>query len=195
MPLYYAIVLLLLFYLFIVGEFFLPTGGLLGAAATVSVLAAIVIAFTHSMTAGFTVVFFVAATTPALFMFMIRLWPHTAIGRRVLNRKPGETTSGSLERTMADGTPISELVGQIGVAKTDLLPSGMVRINSQKIDAVSTGMPVDIGTMVVVTKVHAGKIHVRPALEHELQEPSNVPESPASLEKPLESFDIEELEP
>ena len=52
MPLQYAIGLLILFYILLVGEFFLPTGGLMGVAAVVSAIAAIAVAFTHSTTAG-----------------------------------------------------------------------------------------------------------------------------------------------
>ena len=195
MPLYYAIGLLCVFYVLLVGEFFLPTGGLMGIGAVLTAVAAIAIAFTHSTTAGLSMLVVIAATTPVVFLAAVRLWPHTPIGRRILNRRPGEIHVGP-QRTLADGTPIRELVGQIGRAETDLLPSGQVTIDSRKMNAVSTGMAIDKGTQVVVVKVIAGKVQVRPADRDDQQSVANKtpPQSPEALESSLESLDVESLE-
>ena len=194
MPLYYAIGLLFLFYVLLVGEFFLPTGGLMGIGAVVTAIAAIAVAFTHSATAGLAMLTVIAATTPVIFLAAVRVWPHTPIGRRILNRRPGEIDGGP-RRTLADGTPMTELVGQTGAAATDLLPSGQVTIGSRKLNAVSTGMAIDKGTRVVVVKVIAGKVQVRPADVGDRETDDDpVPRSPESLESPLESLDIESLE-
>ena len=121
MPLLYTIGLLLIFYVLLVVEFLLPTGGLLGVGAGVAAITAIIIAFTHSSTAGLAVIVVVVASTPMVLLFMIRLWPHTPIGRRMLNRRPGELAPDQ-GRMMPDGTPVGELVGRMGTAQTDLLP-------------------------------------------------------------------------
>ncbi len=191
MRLYYSIILLLLFYFLLVIEFFLPTGGMLGAAAVAALIATVVVAFSHSITAGITMLAIVIVSTPAVFLGMVKVWPHTPIGRRMLNRRPGELFDATPVRTTARGTPLGELVGRIGLARTDLLPSGMVIIDSQKLDAVSTGMPIDAGTRVIVINTDAGKIHVRAATEDEHDHRTDPPKSPPSLEKPLESFEIE----
>jgi membrane-bound ClpP family serine protease len=87
---------------------------------------------------------------------------------------------------------MSELVGHFGTAKNDLLPSGMVVIDGKKIDAISTGMPIDAGTTVIVTNTDAGRVHVRAATDEDRPDENQpMPMSPASLEKSLESFDIE----
>ncbi len=191
MPLPYAIVLLLLFYFLLVIEFFLPSGGLLGAAAVAALIAAIVVAFSYSIVAGVTMLIVALATTPVVFLGMVKLWPHTPIGRRMLNRRPGEVFDPMPRRTTASGTPLDELVGRTGFAMTDLLPSGMVTIDGQKLDVVSTGMAIDKGSRVIVTNVDAGKIHVRAAIQDDLVEESDVPQSPPSLEEPLDSFEFE----
>ncbi len=192
MTLLYVIALLGAFYLLLIAEFFLPTGGLLGTAAAATLIATIMIAFSHSMAAGVAVLGFVLVTTPAVLFGMLRVWPHTPIGRRMLNRRPGELSAQPTQRTIADGTPIAELVGRIGTAKTDMLPSGMIVIEGTKLDAVSTGMPIDAGTTILVASVEGKRIHVRAATPDDLADEQVLPpQSPPSLEESLESFDAE----
>ena len=132
MTLYYVVALLIAFYFLLIAEFFLPSGGVIGAGAVGALVAAVVIAFSHSMVAGTSVVVFVLLTTPFVVFSMVRLWPHTAIGRRMLNRRPGELAGDPPQRTTAQGTPIEELVGRFGTAKTNLLPSGRVTIEGER---------------------------------------------------------------
>jgi membrane-bound ClpP family serine protease len=192
MTLFYVIALLIAFYFLMVAEFFLPTGGVLGTGAVGVLVAAVVIAFSHSMVAGLSVVVFVLLTAPFVLFSMVRVWPHTAIGRRMLNLRPGEAAADPPKRTTSQGIPIEDLVGRIGTAKTDLLPSGLVVIEGERMDGVSTGMPIDAGTTLIDTSVDGGRVHVRAAIDKESsgQDPP-LPQSPASLEKSLESFDIE----
>lgn len=191
MTLFYVAALLIGFYLLLVAEFFIPSGGILGMAAGAALISAVVIAFSHSFQAGLTVIVIVLVTTPFVLMGMVRLWPHTAIGRRLLNRRPGQLADDPPRKTTTRGKPIDELVGSIGVAKTDLLPSGLVVINGEKLDAVSTGMPIDAGTQLIVSSVEGGRLHVRAATAEELSGEKPPPQSPPSLEGSLESFDIE----
>lgn len=191
MTLYYAIALLVAFYLMVVAEFFLPTGGMLGAGAVAVLVAAVAIAFSHSTTAGISVGVFVVLTTPLVLIGMVRAWPHTPIGRRMLNRRPGQSNDAP-PRTTARGTAMDQLPGHVGKAVTNLLPSGLVSIDGEKLDAVSIGMPIDAGSSVIVTSVDAGRIHVRPATDEEASGQTDAkPQSPPSLEKSLESFDFE----
>ncbi len=127
MQLFYVIGLLIAFFFVLIAEFFLPTGGFLGAVSVAILVAAVVIAFSYSTVAGIAVIVFVVVTTPLCLMGALRVWPHTAIGRRMLNRRPGQQADTASRRTTSDGTPIAELVGRLGTAKTNLLPSGMVR--------------------------------------------------------------------
>lgn len=191
MTLYYAIALVVAFYLLLIAEFLLPSGGVIGAAAAAALIAAILIAFSHSMTAGITLVFFVLVTTPVFVFGLLRAWPQTPIGRRMLNRRPGQLADDPPKKVTAQGTPIDELVGRIGTAKTDLLPSGLVMIDGEKVDAVSTGMPIDAGATIIVTSVELGRVHVRAASDDELSGAEKPPQSPPSLEESLDSFEVE----
>ena len=204
---YYAIGLLALFYVFLIGEFFVPSAGLIGVAAVVCGSGAIICGFAHSTFLGMTLLLTVVASAPAVLIFMIRLWPHTPIGRRILNRRPGQTDDFAPVSTTRDGTPLDDLVGQIGVAKTDLLPSGLIEIGGKRIDAVTTGAAIDAGNHVVVTKTEAGKVHVKMASEKDLasakgsqtaaesksdSDPIAPEEPPTSPE--LKSFDLDSLD-
>ncbi|MGI9473014.1 MAG: NfeD family protein [Rubripirellula sp.] len=188
----YAVLLIVAFYLLLIAEFFLPTGGVLGTAAVAALIAALVIAFSHSLWAGIGVVVFVSATTPLVILGLLRAWPHTPIGRRMLNRRPGDMGNAPPKKMTPKGTPLDDLIDRIGTAKTDLLPSGMISVDGENIDAVSTGMPIDSGTQIIVTSVEAGHVHVRPATEEDLKrDQPTPPQSPPSLENPIESFEIE----
>lgn len=192
MTLAYVVLMMAAFYLCVVAEFMLPTGGMLGATAVAFLAAAVWIAFSHSFLAGTATLLFALLTTPLLLMGLVRAWPHTPLGRRMLNRRPGEQAQPKKPRTTASGIPIEELVGRVGVAKNDLLPSGLVLVDGEKMDAVSSGMPIDAGSQVVVTRVELGRLHVRQASAEDLDEPSEpLPQSPPALEGPLESFDAE----
>lgn len=186
-----AILLLVAFYLFLTAEFFLPTGGLMGVAAAAAVISAMVIAFSNSLAFGLTLLFVVLISTPILLTSLVRVWPHTPIGRRMLNRRPGQTDHRGPSRRTRSGVAIDDLIGRRGLAKTDLLPSGLIVIDDQKLDAVSIGMPIDAGSTVTVTSVDGGKIHVRSITDDELDaeaaNDSNV-QSPAALEQSLEDL-------
>jgi membrane-bound ClpP family serine protease len=189
--LYYSLGLLLVFYVLLCLEVFLPSGGLLGVGAGLAAIAAIVIAFNQSLLAGATVSVFVAATTPPAIWGLLKVWPHTPIGRRMLNRSAGDRAKVP-EKTTVDGTPIDSLQGRVGVALSNLLPSGRVLIDDKKLDAVSIGMPIDTGDEVIVTSVEAGRIHVRKVTDQDRNPPEDAPpQSPPSLEGSLESLDFE----
>ena len=207
---YYAIGLLLLFFVFLIGEFFVPSAGMIGVAALICAVGAVVCGFSHSILMGIVMMVAVGGSTPAVLYFMIRMWPHTPIGRRILNRRPGQDGKLTPKRTIRDGTPLANLVGQIGVAQTDLLPSGAVLIHDQKLDAISLGMLIDAGTNVVVVKTVAGKIHVRQARHGEVARPTSpesatspketgqssdaIQEPSADAPPPLKSFDLDSLD-
>jgi len=187
----YSLMMLVIFYLVLIGEFLLPTGGILGAIAVASCAAAIVLAFKSSTLAGFCVTGFIIITTPVFIIFLIRIWPYTPVGRRMLNIRLGETAEPPRKTTSA-GTLLDDLIGQYGVAKTNLLPSGLVAINGEKVDAVSTGMPIDAGTPIIVVKVDTRHLYVRQVSPEEAaNQTSTTPTSPALLEDSLDSFDFD----
>lgn len=161
MPIHYSLGLLCAYYALLVMEFFVPSGGIIGVVAAASAIASVVIAFTHSFNFGVIVLAIVTFTTPFVFMTLVRVWPKTRMGQRMLNRRPGEIASASLPRSTPKGTALVDLVDQDGVAMTDLVPSGRIQIQQERLDAISVSGPIDAGTPIVVTDVSAGRIRVR----------------------------------
>jgi hypothetical protein len=83
----------------------------------------------------------------------------------VLIRKPedlGETTLGL-------GNSLSDLVGRIGVAQTDLRPSGTALILGDFLDVISEGEFISQGNRIEVLEANPLKIIVRPVNETQKQ--------------------------
>ncbi len=194
MPLTYSIALLALFYLLLIGEFFVPSAGMVGVAAVITGLTSVTIAFTHSVAAGCVVSGTILVSTPAILFAMIRYWPHTVIGKRILNRRPGQIDEPT-ESRLRGGQKRKDLVGQTGVAKTDLLPAGLVVINGQRLDAVSEGAAIDAGQTVKVISTVAGKIRVRMVEPDDQPVSTDTPDrTPTAIETTLETLDFDAME-
>jgi membrane-bound serine protease (ClpP class) len=90
---------------------------------------------------------------------LFRVWPQTPIGRRILLRalSSGDVLPDSPKQRM-----LKELVGQIGVAKSKMLPSGAITIDGRTIDAYSEGMPIEAGQKVMVIEVRGLRVVVQP---------------------------------
>jgi membrane-bound serine protease (ClpP class) len=55
----------------------------------------------------------------------------------------------------------SHLIGQQGVATTNLMPAGKAEFDGQLVDVISEGLPIERGQPVVVTKTRANRVMVR----------------------------------
>lgn len=178
-----TVILLLLLFLFLFTlEFFIPSGGIIGIAAGAVLIAAIVVAFLHSFTLGMVTLLAGMVLVPLAFAIMVRVWPRTSIGKNIL----AAPVVAEKRATHA------EWLNRVGVAKTNLLPSGLIEIDGKRLDAISTGVPIDQGTVIEVVSVHGNKIHVRPT---DKALPSRQPaaaEMP-TLETPVESLGLDDL--
>jgi membrane-bound ClpP family serine protease len=159
-PWAWAILLLVLGLALVVLEVFIPSGGILGFLAGCSILAAVVVGFMDGRPwVGLTILATAVFGIPVTVMLALRWWPSTPLGRRMLLGAPtsGEVLpDGSRQRTL------KELIGREGVAKSKMLPSGAVSIDGRTINAVSEGMPIDVGQRVRVIDVHGNRVVVRP---------------------------------
>ena len=159
-PLTWAILLMLIGCAIVVLEVFIPSGGILSFFSAIAIIASIVMAFRHDMTAGLSFIALTLFVVPSTIGLAFKYWPHTPMGKAFL----GELKSNE------ELKPIDtrrELVGKVGVAKSKMLPSGSVQIEGKYIDAISQGTAIDIGQVVVVVEVQANRVVVRPADEKE----------------------------
>jgi membrane-bound serine protease (ClpP class) len=153
--------LLLLGYLSVVLEVFLPSGGLLTLLAVGCLVAAIATGFAlFGEVYGVVMLLAVAFGGPVVLTWALSVWPETPLGRQIILHPPDPE---EWEASQIIGSRREELVGKVGFARTDLLPGGIVRVGEWELPAVSTAGPVAKDGPVVVVEVRATYVLVTPA--------------------------------
>ncbi len=169
-------------------EHFIPSAGLLGLLAAVLIVSGITLAFVSDLKSGAVVLLFTVLALPALLAVMIKVWPSTPIGKRILlkNLKPEDVLPASQHA--------QELVGQLGVARTKMLPSGIVVVNEQKLDAVSDGLPIDAGQPIKVIAIKGNHVYVEP-YDGDVSDVSDMPVRDRDiLSQPIDELGIDALD-
>jgi membrane-bound ClpP family serine protease len=156
----WALLLLLLGCVFLTLEFFVPSSGTLGVLAAISFVGAIVLAFMAGPVQGTVTLIAVMIIVPTACILAVKYWPETPIGRLILIQRPESPEQVLPETEGYRG--LSNLVGRHGLAKSLMLPSGVVEIDHKSYDAVSEGTAIDPGTRVLVVAVSTQRIVVRP---------------------------------
>ena len=157
---WWSLILLALGLFFLVVEFFVPSGGVLGILAGLSIVGAIVVGFLAGFNIGAGVLVTALIAIPLLLSLGVRYWPHTPIGKQMLIQLP-ESADEVLPTTEAY-RGLNGLVGHRGLARSLMLPSGVVEIGHRQYDAVSAGMPIDPGQPIIVMGVETHRLIVRP---------------------------------
>ncbi|MFT5524948.1 MAG: membrane-bound ClpP family serine protease [Pirellulaceae bacterium] len=159
-PLLWSIVLLLIGLLLMALELFVPSGGSLGVFSAICFIAAIIYAYYHSALAGTIVLIGEMVLVPVAIGLLIKIWPHTPIGKRMILNLPVDAQA-TVPQTEEYQRKLG-LVGKVGVAKSRMMPSGAIVVENFTYDAVSEGMPIDTGNRVEVVQVGGNRIVVRP---------------------------------
>ena len=170
-------------------EVFVPSSGVLGVLAGLSVVAAIIVAFMQGPYVGLAIVSTTVVALPAVVALALRIWPSTSIGRRILLGVP------KAEELLPDDEVtqrLKSLVGKQGVAQSLMLPSGAIRIDGRTYDATAAGVAIEPGTAVRVVEVHGARIVVRPIEEDDEQADRVAQADPSDpLSRSLESLGLE----
>ena len=150
--------------LLIVVEVFLPSGGLIAMGSAACGIGGLVMLYRHDTTWGAIGTLVMMVATPVVIGFAFRVFPDTAIGRRMIHG------TSSLEEIQAREAAEAEeqaqrnaLVGAEGEAFTDLHPSGVVLLAGKRHDAVTDGTFIDKGQPVRVVGVEFNEVKVRRA--------------------------------
>lgn len=187
-PLLWSILLFVAALGLIALEIFIPSGGVLGILAALALIASLVVAFSGGTTTGITMLITAIVVVPTMLAIAVRWWPHTPIGRLIVLQTP-ENEDDVLPDT-PEYRSLGELIGKRGVAKTKMLPSGVIVIDDETYDAVADGMAVERGQSVRVTAVRTNRILVV------LDEDDHRPLGDANdmLTQPAESLGIDSLD-
>ena len=176
-------------------EIFLPTAGTVGILAFLVVVAAVISAFLHSVMYGSIFLLLIVVATPFLFAAAVKIWPHTPIGRMILI---GDIKKENVMPKDSHYVRIADQIGKTGIAKTKMYPSGIVIIDDQKFDALTTGFPIEAGETVKVISVKGNRLHVQKHDQVVQREnkagADNANQPPDELTKTMEDLGIDDFE-
>ena len=161
-------------------EVFFPTAGILAFFSAAALLGAVLLGFHSGPGLGLSMTAAVVLGIPILISFAFRVWPRTSVGKAVLLDAPRS------EDVLPDDhlrRQLKGLIGRLGRAKCRMLPSGVVAVDGQTLDAMSEGMVIEAGQTVRVIKVESSRLVVR-AVDEEI--PSPAAENP--LERPIDTI-------
>ncbi len=134
-------------------EMFLP-GGVLGVLGGLALMAAAVLGYIHFGALGGTMVLCaLGGITLVGFCVWMQIFPRTAVGRRL-------TLASSL--STGDTLPTTAgLIGQEGIALTDLRPAGKALLAGRRVDVVAESAFIEVETPVVVIVSEGARVVVR----------------------------------
>lgn len=109
-PLTFALLLIALAVIFLIAEMFIPSHGLLGVLAALAAGGAVVEFFMMGMKQGVIALAIVTVASPFVFMGMLRAWPKTPVGKRmVLTAVTAKPETAKRVQVGATGTTVTEL--------------------------------------------------------------------------------------
>ena len=153
--------------LFLVGlalgtaEVFIPSAGLLAVLSVLAFVASIVCAFKVSALWGMGFVIAAPVFMAIVIVKGFNILPRTRIGKRmILGAPPDDQTAPESADTASVAGAGAELIGQVGLARTELRLSGSAQIGDRRYNVVSIGDFIAQGARVRVTEVRGNRIVV-----------------------------------
>lgn len=143
-------------------ELFVPTGGALGFVSAAVAVAAVVCLWNYDTQWGVGSLLAVIVLGPAVMAFGLRLYPHTPMGRRMIGVPSDEEVQARQEKEEAERRARLDLIGKVGLVRTECRPVGTVEIDGRRYDALSETVLIRPGVRVRVTAVEGHELRVRP---------------------------------
>jgi hypothetical protein len=142
--------------LLVILEVLLPSWGMIGVAASASLLAGLWFAFQRSVGLGVAMVLAEAVSLPVALGGSYLVWARLGLGRRTRLEPP---TADEVD-VCHSGKGLDELVGRVGRSVTQLGPSGYVEFGQARVEGVSVDGIVPAGMLVVAVNVRLGRVMV-----------------------------------
>jgi membrane-bound serine protease (ClpP class) len=155
----WALILLALGLVCLLLEFFVPSSGMLGVLCALCLIGSVTLGFMSGSNTGALLLLGILVVVPVLIFAAIQVWPETSMGRLVLIPRPSHADEVLPETKAYRG--LSSLVGKRGVAKSLMLPGGIVQIEGQNYDAISEGTVIEAGQRIVVVQISTQRLIVR----------------------------------
>ena len=145
-------------YLLLLLECFLPTSGILAILSFAFLIAAVTLGFSVGVTAGIFVILIILVFTPLLIRLLIKLWPSTSIGQKILNIPQSGRDRKKNPPEFRD-CPTSPDIDQQGISITNLQPHGIADFGGG-IEVVTQGEFIESGRTIRVLENRMGRIYV-----------------------------------
>ncbi|PSL41214.1 membrane-bound serine protease (ClpP class) [Planomicrobium soli] len=152
---YEAIVLLIIGFGLLAAEVFVP-GGVLGFLGLMAIFSSILLAGGDFQTTSIAILIALIIATAGMVILLKFFGKRLHLFNRIILMDATDTESGYVSNVNR-----TELIGQTAVTMTALRPSGTIKLNDERIDAVSEGRFVDAGKSVKIIKVEGSRIVVR----------------------------------
>jgi len=146
-------------YLLLLLECFLPTSGILAILSFAFLIAAVTLGFSVGVTAGIFVILIILVLTPLLIRLLIKLWPSTRIGQKILNIPQSGRDRKKNPPEFRD-CPTSPDIDQQGISITNLQPHGIADFGDGGIEVVTQGEFIESGRTIRVLENRMGRIYV-----------------------------------
>ena len=142
----------------LIAEVFIPSQGVLFVVGTTCIIAAVVKTFIYGgRDAGMISVLACLTILPTMGYYAVKYWPNTPVGRRMAPPNPVLTSADT-------SVPVDQLrgmIGQSGVAMSQLRPVGICEFDGQRVSCVAEIGILESGTEVVGTGITSGNLAVR----------------------------------
>jgi membrane-bound serine protease (ClpP class) len=167
-----AILTLALGLALLVAEVFIPSGGVIMAAAGIVFVISVWSAWqawvkTEQVTLFFIYVGALVALFPSVLGGAFYVFPRTEYGRRLMN----PPSLDEMQPFVAETERLSRLVGKTGTTLTRLSPGGLVLVEGERLHAESEGMLILTDTPVRVLALKGNRLLVRQVREGSTAEP------------------------
>jgi membrane-bound serine protease (ClpP class) len=159
--LYWGLGLIALTLLLLVLEMFVPTAGALAVGAVIAAVAGAVCLFKYDTAWGVSGTLALLGLVPALFLFGLKVWPHTGLGRRIIGTPTEEEIEKKRLAEEEERRRQNALIGAEGTVLVDLRPIGIVEVQGKRFDARSDAFFVAAGSKIRVVAVEGNELRVR----------------------------------
>ncbi|HEV8058843.1 MAG TPA: hypothetical protein VGP68_03165 [Gemmataceae bacterium] len=144
----------------LIAEVILGSGGILFGLSLAAIVIGVAMTFfvSNDPTIGLATLLGVFLGAPILGSLLVRLWPRTPWGRRMVLQGAQEDATVA---QMPVNLELEHYRGQFGRAISSLRPSGVADFDGKRVDVLTEGGPVEAGEMVRCLEVRAGRVIVR----------------------------------
>jgi membrane-bound ClpP family serine protease len=186
---FWAVALAILGFALIVAEFFVPSGGVIALSCAGSFVGSVVCAhsawYQSSPKLFWTFTLGLGVLIPSFLVFFLRTLERTSLGNNLLLPR---TDPKDVTPYQAEAEQLDRLVGRIGMTVTPMNLGGMVRVENERLHAISEGFMLAAGEPIEVIGVQGNRLIVK-------RTSPRVPAPPASLAEPENSTPPESITP